>query len=98
MVDIFQRASVSGQATVDFGSGADTATVTVSAPSVATTSILRVTVAYDPAGSRDRDELEMDCLVASAGNIVAGTGFDILVWSLQGPAHGQYLVNWIVED
>jgi hypothetical protein len=85
-----------GQATVDFDTGADKATVTVSETQVQTGSFISCVMAYDPTGTRDRDELEMDQFEVKAGNIVDGTSFDIICTCLSGIAHGTYYVNYIL--
>lgn len=83
-----------GQATVDFGNGTDQATVTVTDASIGSSDLVIVTMSYDPTGSRDRDELDMDQFECKVGNIVAATSFDIIVTCLTGYAHGTFYVDW----
>lgn len=83
----------SGIATVDFGSsGKDQVTTTI-ATAAPITQYVVASMSYDPVG-RDQDELEMDMFEVKTGNI-SGTTFDLLVTSLAGYVHGQYLVNYL---
>jgi len=86
--------SIYGEATVDFGDGAETATVTVSTATVVTASVIVASMALKSSGGRDVDELDMDQFAVVAGNIVNGVSFDIQVTSLHGNAHGTYLVHY----
>lgn len=80
-----------GSTTVNFGSGAMEATATVTGQSAITTSNL---VEAWPAWSGD-DSPWVEQMEVIAGNIVAGTGFTILVKPAIGKAYGTYTINWV---
>lgn len=80
-----------GTASVDFGAGATSASVTVADAGVAADSIIVPSMAK-PAG-RDADELEFVQIMLAAINIVPGVSFDILAVAQAG-AEGTFTVNY----
>ncbi len=89
------RFAVAGRATIDFGNGAQSATVSVSDLRVATNSRIMAAMAYAPTLNRDLDELEMDHFEVHAGNVTNGVGFEIVADCLTGYGHGTYFVDYI---
>ena len=85
----------SGQATVDFGSTRNnTASVTVAAAWVTPTSIISPSIAYVTTANHSGDEALAEGLIVTAGNIVDGVSFDLIV-AAPNCTTGVYKVNYI---
>ena len=88
----------SGQSTLDFGStdngGSDymVAQTTVSATWLTASSFPTVTVCTGQ-DHTDSDDAMVEELLATVGNIVIGTSFDVILWAPNG-ASGKYAVNY----
>jgi hypothetical protein len=81
-----------GSTTVNFGSGALDAQVAVTGQAGITTgNLVEAWTSWN--GTDDSPWVEqMQC---TAGNIVAGTGFTIVVKPAMGRAYGSYTINWV---
>jgi len=86
-------AIAASQVTVDFGTGAQEARITVTDAGIVGTSKITASLAYQAATGRDLDENDMDEFHVMAGNVVAGTSYDVVVRCITGTAHGEYAVN-----
>lgn len=86
--------TVYGEATVSFGEGSEFAWVVVPDTSVLAASKILASMAYTPALGRDVDELEMDTFNVMVGSIDPGVSFTVAVRSLEGSAHGDYLIHY----
>ena len=85
-----------GTATVDFGTGATDARVTVSGQTGITNSSLAEAWVWPIAtASNTADDTLYSELRVIACNVVAGSGFDIVVMSDEGIAHGIHTVAWV---
>ena len=85
-------------AIVTFGSVNKTehnATVTVSNSSVQLTSQIIASVAAVATADHSSDEVMIEDIIVSAGNIVAGVSFDINAYC-SGGTYGQYQVNYLI--
>lgn len=99
-----------GTATIDFGAlaaaqagakagPAQRASVSVTGQTgILTGSLVEAWVRAQPAGTADHSQGEhiaaAEDLEVVACNIVAGTGFDIVVRHLKGGTYGQYSIDW----
>lgn len=75
----------------------DTATTTVPAPWVTEDSVLVVSViakfgAVTPADDHDMNEVAVEGITATVGNIVPGVSFDVMAYAPQG-TWGEYYIN-----
>lgn len=84
-----------GQAIVDFGSGADSATVTVTDAGVLSGS--RITLGLRVSSGRDSDELEVSPLQAVVSAINAGVSFVVSCFCIQPDdfADGTFLIDYV---
>lgn len=88
-------ASNSATGTVDFGATeSSVASVTISAAWVTTSSKIITKVISDTADHPDPEEVLLEELHSTAGNIVDGVSFDVLVFAPNG-ATGEYTVACI---
>lgn len=74
------------------------ATVTVTGQAaIVAGSAVEAWIQCEPAGTADHsmDEHFAESLVVRAGNIVAGTGFDIRGECVLGGTYGAFTVNWV---
>lgn len=91
----------SGTTTVDFGSGApegnDThKTVTITGQTaIASGSLVEAWVRGTSSADHTIDEHMVENLKVEAGNIVVGTGFDIVVTCTLGKTYGVFNLNWV---
>jgi hypothetical protein len=89
-----------GTTTVDFGSGATqtndtTKTVTITGQgSIVADSLVEAWIRPVVSADHSVDEHMIEALEVRAGNIVAGTGFDIVVHCILGKTHGVWNLNW----
>ena len=86
--------------TVNFGAGApngndphQVVTVTGQAGILAG-SLVEAWVRAEASADHNADEHMVEALKVEAGNIVAGTGFDIHVTCTQGKTYGVFNLNW----
>lgn len=84
-----------GQATVDFGSGADSASVTVTDAGVGTSSKIQLTLRVS--SGREADELEVSPIQAFVSAISAGVSFVVSCVCLRDDdfADGTFLVDYV---
>jgi hypothetical protein len=90
----------SGQATVDFGfstgNEGDTASVIILSPFVSINSIITCSPSVVATADHLASEGILEGLVASAGNITASTGFEIVVIAPQN-TWGRYAINYAIN-
>ena len=87
----------SGSVVIDFGASSsnnDTASVTVPATWVTNNSIIAVSLSYSSTADHSSDEVMIEQIQLSAGNIINGVSFDILA-SCPSLTWGDYNVNYI---
>lgn len=84
-----------GQATVDFGSGADSATVTVSDTGVLAGS--KFTLGLRASSGRDADEIEVSPIQAFVSAVTAGVSFVVSCFCIHPDdfADGTFLVDYV---
>jgi len=91
----------SGTTSVDFGAGASNANDThkvvtvIGQAGIVAGSLVQAWVRGTTSADHNIDEHMVDELKVEAGNIVAGTGFDIHVTCVRGKTYGVYNLNWM---
>jgi hypothetical protein len=89
-----------GTTTVDFGStapdGNDTTVLkTITGQgAIASGSLVEAWVRAETSADHNADEHMVEDLKVEAGNIVAGTGFDIRATCMTGKTYGVFNINW----
>jgi hypothetical protein len=86
---------IRGRETVDFGTRRRDATVTVSSPTVTTTSRIIASVPAVATASHSADEAFVEELEVRVGPVTAGVGFNLRVACRRGVASGFFYVDWI---
>lgn len=83
------------QVEVDFGDTLYTKykTFTISDSSVVEGAKIIANIAYDAPTGKDLDEIEMDEIICTAGNVINGS-FDLMVKSLSGSLRNKFKVNY----
>lgn len=91
--------SVVGTATLNFGaigSTGNSATLAVTGQTtILATSKVEAWLRLEATADHTLDDLIVDPIRVSAGNIVAGTGFTIYGEMPHGTAYGDYYVDWV---
>lgn len=89
-----------GHTTVTFGSapgtGGDAARITITGQAgIVGSSDVEATLRCEASADHSADEHFVENIRVRAGNIVAGTGFDIVPECLLGTAYGVWNVTWV---
>jgi hypothetical protein len=83
-----------GQAVVDFGvDDSDLASVTIAAPWATANSKINCSIALEATADHEPEDGLLESLTVAAGNIVPGTGFEIMARAPE-TTFGQYKINW----
>jgi len=90
-----------GTVTIDFGAGAPNGNDTTKLVAVTgqagivAGSLCEAWVRAEASADHNVDEHMVEDLKVTAGNIVAGTGFDIRVVCMTGKTYGAFNLNWV---
>jgi hypothetical protein len=86
--------ALGGSVSVNFGAG-NTSSIVLSVADPLVQATTRILPFVLPGPGRDLDEMESAPVIASAGDVVAGVGFKLIVVSLDATADGIYTVNYL---
>ena len=85
------------QIEVDFGATPLAEKIFTISDSLATTSYITASIAYDAPTGKDLDEIEMDTIIVKCGNCTNGT-FDMVINTSDGSyLEGCFKVNYIIN-
>lgn len=87
-----------GHTTVDFGATPTTGDVRISVTGqagIASSSDVEAWIRCEDSADHSEDEHFVENIRARAGNIVAGTGFDIVAECTFGHTYGVWNVSWV---
>ncbi len=87
--------SGTGTATIDFGTGASTATVQVSVPAISAADKVEAWIVPTDSASNTADNHWVEDLTVMAGPAVAGVGFTVYAKCNTLLAHGVYNINFV---